>query len=335
MLELPWRIGERLTAIHLLSGLRGNAYLYSPKCDPYARDQWQTPYPVGSSDEQVIRVALHEAERNMLDFIWAVSPGVNGLAAVDPAILEAKIDAMRKIGVSHFGLFLDDIDDHAPGPQIALINRIDDYIRKTAPNERLLVVGTTYCGHSGNFYNCEGPNAYTDQLGAQVHPTVDFMWTGEDVIPPTMSAADMTAINASFRRTVTIWDNWPETATGFTGRSKDLGTAVRGYFSSPLVSEKGAPIRSYFKVLGPIADYLWAPERYDAPASYADWQPRLDAIDAVDAFTPCGNRPDGWICDDTNANRIYFCDPSTKCLSAHACPGGCVVGAPGVEDVCN
>jgi hypothetical protein len=334
MLSLPWRVGERLATIHLVSGLRGNAYLYGPKCDPYSRDEWQVPYPAGSSDEQVIRVALHEAERHMLDFIWAVSPGVKGLAAVDPAKLEAKIDAMRSIGVSHFALFLDDIDDHAAAPQVALINTIDDYIRATAPNERLLVVGTTYCGHSGNFYNCEGPNAYTDQLGAKVHPTVDLMWTGEDVIPDTMSAADMTAINASFARKVTIWDNGPLTDTGFSGRASDLGTAASGYFSNPVLCENGSPIRSYFEVLGPIADYLWATERYVAAASYADWQPRLDAIDEVDACAPCGARPDGWICDDTDAHRILFCDPKTKCMSAHACPGGCVVGAPGVEDVC-
>src|SRR5262249_30128378 len=149
--------------------------------------------------------------------------------------------SMRAIGVSHFALFLDDISSHSAAPQITLANAADDYIRKSAPSEHLIIVGTTYCSNPNNTFNCGGPNAYTDQLGQGLNPDIEVMWTGTDVEPSTMSAADMSGVDASLKRKVTVWDNWPNAPGSYTGRSADLAGAVQGYYSNPVLNEFPGP----------------------------------------------------------------------------------------------
>ena len=339
MTFLPWRPGDRRSVLDLMSRLRENMFIYAPKCDPYTRARWRTLYPPGSSDEAVIRVALHDAEARLIDFVWAISPGGDynfASPAGDFAALTKKIDAMRALGVRHFALFLDDIPDHSAGPQVTLINAVEDYLHKQAPGEHLLVVGTTYCSNPGNTFNCGGPNAYTDAMGSGVRPEVEIMWTGTDVEPSTMSAADLTAIDGSLKRKVTIWDNWPNAPGSFTGRSGDVPSGARGYFTNPVLNEYPGPANPppvLYAVLGPVADWAWAPPRYAGheAASYAAWQPILKHLGA-DACAPCGADAPGWTCDGKSA--IAFCDPTTRCLSKHPCPGGCTVEPAGTPDLC-
>jgi hyaluronoglucosaminidase len=336
---LPWRVADRGQLLSLMSRLRENTFVYGPKCDPYARAQWRTLYPSGSSDEDVIRVAIHQADQELLEFVWSISPGGDynfASPASDWQSLTAKIDSMIGLGVKHFALFLDDIADHSAGPQVGLINQLDDYVKQKLPGEHLLVVGTTYCSDPSNTFNCGGPNAYTDTMGAQVHSDVEILWTGASVEPSTMSAADMKAIDASLKRPVTIWDNWPNAPGGFTGRSADLPGAVRGYFSNPVLNEYPGPANppaTFFAALGPIADYLWMSDRYakNPSASYQAWQP----IDPKQACAPCGANSPGWTCDPSTKNQILFCDYTTKCLSALPCPGGCASKPAGTPDECN
>ncbi len=339
MTWLPWRPGDRAATLALMSRLRENTFIYAPKCDPYTRATWRSAYPAGSSDEAVIRVAIHDADANLVDFVWAISPGGDynfGAPAADFAALTGRIDQLRALGVKHFALFLDDIADHSPGPQVGLINAVEDYLRKAAPTEHLLVVGTTYCSNPNNTFNCGGPNAYTDALGAGVRPEVEIMWTGADVEPSTMSAADMTGINTSLKRKVTIWDNWPNAPGSFLGRSADLPTVVQGYFSNPVLNEYPGPANppaTFYDVLGPVADYTWDAARYvgHEAASHNAWQSILKAL-AVDGCGACGADAPGWTCAGKSA--IAYCSFDTHCLSTHPCPGGCTVEANGVPDLC-
>ncbi len=327
----PWLVDERADAILLMAALRENTYLYGPKCDPYSRALWDEPYP--EDEATLVRVALHAAERAMIDFVWAVSPGG---PVEDFDLLAAKIDAMRDLGVSHFALFLDDIDDHSAPDQLETILALDDYIKESAPDEHLIIVGTTYCSDPDSPYNCGGPNEYTDALGAALPSDTQVLWTGLDVVPDTMEAADMDDINQSLGRRVTIWDNWPRDEVAFRGREADLVDAVDGYFSNPVLNEHpfpALPTRTFFQVLGPIADYLWHPDRYDVDASFEAWQPILDGLHTDGACGACEAEAEGWTCT-ADGDAIGFCDPNTGCWSEHPCPGGCTVGAPGVADLC-
>jgi len=316
---LPYSVTDRTALLRLMSRLRENAFIYGPKNDPYARDLWREPYPlrgVGEGAGQTIEAAAHEADRLLVDFIWSVSPGLsfdfNHFDAELDA-LKAKIDEVRGLGARRFALFLDDILLADAANHARLMNALDDYIHRFDPSARLITVGTRY-----SF----GPNDYTDALGTSAHSDIEIMWTGNTIEPATMTATDLATINASLRRKVTIWDNWPNLPGSFHGRSGDLHSAVQGYFTNPVLNELSLhPPVVFFQVLGPIADYLWYPEGYSGNSSYEAWRPVLSrVIQWVAPCPPCGNLRAGWTCS-AEGTAILFCDG--RCVTALPCPGGC------------
>ncbi|HJZ85816.1 MAG TPA: beta-N-acetylglucosaminidase domain-containing protein [Polyangia bacterium] len=329
----PYSVTDRTTLLRLQDRLRENAFIYGPKNDPYARDQWRDPYPLtgtGAGAGQVIQVAAHEADRLLVDFIWSISPGLSYDFANDAAEfarLTAKIENLRSLGVRRFALFLDDIGSANATQHADLINRTADYLRSRDAQAHLIVVGTRYAF---------GPDAYTDTLGQRLHPDIEVMWTGNDIEPATMTAADMGAVNRSLRRSVTIWDNWPNAPGSFTGRSADLHAAVAGYYSNPVLNEQAAhPPAVFWQVLGAISDYLWDPERYapDPGSSFQRWQPILSRwLPQVAPCSPCGSFGAGWTCSPTDRNTIYYCDG--RCLTGLPCPGDCQLQPNPHPDIC-
>lgn len=348
---LPYRVEDRSRLLRLMARARLNTFMYGPKCDPFAGPAaWDQAYPEGYA--QAVAAAAHEADANLVDFVYGIRPlsfyARPGTYQARLAKLTAKLDAIRALGVRHFALFWDDSYDF-PGSvadQIRLINDVDTYVKKSDPKDRLTVVGQPYCGKTDDF--CSGPNALTDAWGAGLHADIAIFWTGTGVEPPTMNAGQMTAINASYRRKVTIWDNWPCSGgdrcggPGFRGRSGDLPGAIAGYFANPVLNEHpgpALPVARFFEVLGPIADWAWNAKAYAGreAASYARWQPKLAALGPAigAACTPCGAYGDYWTCSKTDKNAIAFCDPDTKCLSTFACAKGCEAKPAPSPDVCH
>jgi hypothetical protein len=334
-----WSPGDRALVIKLLSRLRQNVFIYGPKCDPYARMTWRTPYPQDGS-AQTVRAAVLEADAQLVDFVWSLSPGADynfAAPAADLAAAEAKIDSMRQLGVRQFALFLDDNTTGASAQQEAtLMNAIDDYIRMTDPTTHLIVVGNEYFGLN--------PSAYTSTLGTTLHPDIEVMWTGSAVFAPTMSASDFTALDASFHRHLSVWDNWPRTTGSFTGRSGDLPTAIAAYYSNPVVDESHTnapkPLSAYVQMLGPIADFAWNASGYAAASSTTRWQPILAAWQTTDRPCPANacsaNGPlyPGFSCT-ANGAQIAYCDArDNDCVTSVVCPGGCKAGATRGTDVC-
>jgi hypothetical protein len=271
----PYSTADRATLLQLMGRLRENVFVYGPKDDPYARDRWREAYPVDVG--ATIQAGVREADANKVRFVWSISPGVSfDFARFDAelATLKTKIESVRSLGVRHFALFMDDISHNVASDHARLMNAVDDHLKSKDPSARLLVVGTTYSG---------APDAYTDTLGRLVHPDVEIMWTGSEVFSPTITPASLGAVNTSLRRRVGIWDNWPQTVDGFTGRSADLFTATEGFYTNPVLNETFGyapqrPARVLFQALGPIADYLWNPGAYVAQTSFNAWQPRLDVL---------------------------------------------------------
>jgi hypothetical protein len=166
----------------------------------------------------------------------------------------------------------------------------------------------------------------------------------------------MSGVDWSFKRKMSIWDNWP-TSTGccggaaaapkMTGRSNDLATTITGFYTNPVVNECGPEcgsamhIDDFIKHLGPVADFAWGPAHYNAnvDASYARWSPIMSAFESDFACskTACsGSGPvyPGWTCD-AQKQGLYFCDSyNADCVTAFACANGCSLQASGTPDVC-
>jgi hypothetical protein len=338
----PYSISDRTTIIRLMGRLRENTFIYSPKGDLKTRNQWRVAYT--QYESQTIATAAHEADANLITFFYGISPGLDyHFTAGDYAALKNKIESVRALGVRQFAVFWDDISGNLSadeGRQHAqVMNQLDDDLRSRDPAARLITVGDDYRGAG---------TPYSDGLGALLHPGVEVLWTGNNnannVEPDTMSPHDLDDPNRHLRRKVGIWDNWPVRDDQFSGRTGDLWKNVSGFYSNPVLNELSAhPTRSFLQVLGPIADYLWYPERYvgSPQSSYSRWQPILGGMQRVVApCTPVGGITGGWTCQPGNPDAIYFCDsdPSRACagcVTALPCPGGCQSQRVGLPDLCH
>ena len=348
---LPYRMQDRLELVRLLSRLRMNVFMYGPKCDDYSGPgAWSTPYPTDVAE--LVQTTARLADAQLVRFVWAIRPLTffsDGGYATELAALEAKLDQLRSLDVRHFALFWDDSYDYAGSvaQQIQLMNDVDAYVKSKDPSDHLTVVGQPYC--SGSSF-CSGPDATTDAFGSGLHPDIEIFWTGPGVEPTTIAASDLAGIDGSYRRKVTIWDNWPcagasYCSPGFHGRAADMPGAIQGYFANPVLDEYNGPalpVVQFFQVLGPISDYLWNAQAYAAStasedASYQRWQPLLTELEPKVGSTcvPCGSYGAYWTCSTTNKQHIEFCDPVTSCLTDIPCPNGCQPQPAGQADICH
>jgi hyaluronoglucosaminidase len=281
----PWTIDERRQTLRRMARLRMNTYLYGPKDDPYHRVKWAEPYP----DEVARQIAdaAREAAKHEIDFIWSVSPGYGSYMYEAPpetsieygsteafATLTRKIEQVRALGVTRIALFLDDVKDELPhaadraryatlvDAQIDLVNRLQQYL-----GTRLLFVGTRYTELMPGWQD------YNRALGAGLDANVDVMWTGPLIFSDVLTPAKLAEIDGYLKRKVILWDNWPPLLRAPEGRSPDLPLAAGGILSNAVLSEGAAnPIGDFWQVLGPIADYAWNPESYQAASSFATWR---------------------------------------------------------------
>ena len=269
----PWTHAQRLRLIDELGACGMNAFVYGPKDDPLVRAEWRRPYD-GEALER-LRELVDRGRASGMEVAWCISPGlsIRYADAGDGDALIAKIRSVAAIGVTRFGLLLDDIpgelrhaEDRAAFPDlasahVALIGRVFAALR---PDERLIVCPTVYRG--------TGDDPYLATLAA-IDPRIDCFWTGRAICSPTLDLADAAHLTRVLRRPPTYWDNYPvnDVAMGYElhvgpyrGRDPLLWRASAGVIANgmELFESSRIPFRT-------IADYLADPEGYDPEASWA------------------------------------------------------------------
>ncbi len=261
-----YRDEERDRLIRLAARLRMDRYLYGPKHDPWHRDRWFEQYPAA----ELTAIANHAAtaRRELVQFFWAIAPGKTyrpdaSARACGFNALKEKLRQLSGVGIANFGLFLDDLFRYDAERDVTLMKRFCDFVKSEWPAARIAIVGDWYARF---------PVPYTDQMGAAIDEDVELLWTGPEVYAWSISAKDMSAINNSYQRAASIWDNAPMLLGPLRSRSRDLPDAVRAYYSNPVVCELDRhPVSDYEKVLGTVGDYAWNAEQYDPKASWERW----------------------------------------------------------------
>ena len=353
---------SRSEILRLMARLRGNTFIYGPKCDSFGRGgtcagqastpNWTSTYQNDFGQASSIITLAAEADANLVDLYWAMNPliGVNWNDPTGAPLTAAKkkIDELRSMGVHHFAMFIDDASPipTTAGNAAALMNGTNAYLKTLDPGDHLLVVTWAYNGYWAT--------SWQQGFGAALDKDVEVMWTGPGIESCTVSASDMGAPNANYQRTLSIWDNWPShtcdppwpphaTPAKMSGRSGDLAPAIHGYYSNPVISEAGGDLSEELSHLGPIFDFAWSPSHYGTAvdASYARWATVLPAWQAF--VHPCSNTDCtvkgasyiGFACDPNDANGILFCDTYEKnCVTKLSCPKGCSV-QNNAMDTCN
>lgn len=280
----PWTHAERLDQLAFYGDIKANTYVYAPKDDPYHRDRWREPYPadlLAQLGELVDTATAHHVR-----FTFALSPGTSICysSTQDREALIAKLQAMYDLGVRAFSIPLDDIsytrwncpEDAdvygAPGraaaarAQVDLLNDVQqNFIETRAGTWPLQMVPTEY----GDLTD----TPYKQILRDTLDPDILVMWTGTDVVPPSITVEQAERASELFGRNVFVWDNYPvndyaQTAgrlllAPYDRREPGLSDHLAGIVSNPMNQAAASKV-----ALFTIADFAWNDRAYARNASW-------------------------------------------------------------------
>lgn len=266
----PWSQADRLSQLKYYGQIKANTYIYGPKDDPYhSSPNWRKPYPPKEAEN--IKTLVKAANQNFVDFVWAIHPGKDiQWTDEDQNNVLKKFESMYDLGVRSFALFFDDISGEGTKAekQAGLLNFLNtNFVEKKGDVKPLILTPTDY----NKSWAGDGPNSYLKILGKQLDPSIQIMWTGDQVIADvTRSTLDW--VNQRIRRPALFWWNFP--VSDYTrdhlllgpsyGLEKDLNsTNMAGVLSNPMEhAEASKPA-----IFG-VADYDWNTSAYDDMAAW-------------------------------------------------------------------
>ncbi|MPQ43650.1 beta-N-acetylglucosaminidase domain-containing protein [Clostridium tarantellae] len=279
----PWSHEDRLNQIRFYGENKMNTYIYAPKDDPYHRDKWDEPYP--ESELNRMQELIDTSIENEVDFVFAISPGgsINLNSEEHYKKLIAKLESMYDMGVRSFAVFFDDISNKDAMGQSKLLNRVQrEFIEKKGDCNPLIMVPQEY--------SLPTIGSYTDIMGRELDENIIVMWTGNDVVPPTITVDDLTLINEKYNRKMFIWWNFPvndycqdKLLLGpAEGLDLNLDNAVVGLVSNPMNESECSMLPLYT-----TADYTWNTNDYNRDKSWENAIKELggEAAEALKIFT--------------------------------------------------
>ena len=251
-----WSHLDRLYMIRFLSEAGFNTYMYAPKDDEYHRTEWRKDYP--ESAARNLRELINVCELFSINFIFTVSPGLSITYSdtQERELLLKKLRVSIDMGVRWVGVLLDDIlpnlaheEDKKVYPSLAkahgsLLNYVKDELQKNG-NIKLCFCPTYYANdYLGR--NIEN-NEYLSEIGSELDPSIDILWTGRYVVSPTITVDDAQSFSKVVKRKPLLWDNYPvndyfrsERGAGlrlnvgpFSGRSPDSLSTFRDTWQIP------------------------------------------------------------------------------------------------------
>ncbi|SMD25275.1 beta-N-acetylhexosaminidase family protein [Kibdelosporangium aridum] len=280
----PWTHSERLAQLAFYGAVKANTYIYAPKDDPFHRERWREPYPQDTLKElgELVKAAADHHVR----FTYALSPGTSICysSELDRAALTQKLQAMYDLGTRAFSIPLDDIsytrwncqgDQEtygAPGraaaarAQVDLLNHVQrDFVASHPGTHPLQMVPTEY----GDLTD----TAYKQVIRATLDPAILVMWTGTDVVPPSITVDQAQRASALFGRNVFVWDNYPvndySQSAGrlllapYDHREAGLSRHVAGIVSNPMNQAAASKVAVFT-----MADFMWNDQAYNRDASW-------------------------------------------------------------------
>lgn len=293
----PWSHEERLDQLEFYGDVKANTYIYAPKDDPYHRDRWRDPYPADKLAE--LGEIVTTATENHVRFTFALSPGntVCYSSDSDYQALVTKLQQMYDLGVRAFNIPLDDInlgswhcaEDRAafgaPSArtagiaQAAFLDRVQkEFVETHDGVYPLQMVPTEY-------YNTTDSGYKTALRG--MDEDVVVMWTGEGVVPQSVTVDQAKKAATVFGGPTFLWDNYPVNDYGQTSgrlllapydkREAGLGEFLSGIVSNPMNQAAASKIA----IFG-VADFTWNDRAYDAEHN---WSQAFEYITDGDAAT--------------------------------------------------
>jgi hypothetical protein len=239
----PWSWEERADSVRFLAPRGYSFYLYAPKADPYLRRRWQEPHPEADLAELC---DLRELCRSAgMRFGIGLSPFELHLAPGDewrPA-LTAKLDRLAQLEPDDLAILFDDMRGDVP----QLAERQAAIVSAAAGDglaNRILCCPSYYSDDPIlDLAFGRRPDRYLEDLGRLLDPSIEIMWTGEEVCSREIAPGHIARVAETIGRRPFLWDNWPVNdgprmaqhlhLRAFTGRPAAIGPLVSGHAINP------------------------------------------------------------------------------------------------------
>lgn len=282
----------RVALVEWLGNHDYDAYAYSPKNDPFARDRWRDPYP---ADELARFAELVGVCRDAgLELSMTMNPGLDWRVG-DPAdvdALTAKLDAFRAIGVAGLAVAWDDVPGGGAEIGAEHGNAVARAFERIGGDARWFTCPVDYSARE--------PTAYLRAFADALPPEVAIVWTGPGIVSPTLTGADATPLAAALGRELLFGENFPVNDGGmahvmhlgpYPTRDASFvdatGGAVVNFMHRPLASRLGLAVAAKF----------WRDPTGDR---YAQW---VDALAEFDGLEPLARACSSWV-DDPEPDRV-------------------------------
>lgn len=273
----PWRHEERLKGLNFFAAHNMNYFILAPKDDPWQRFDWHTPFD--QSFLESTSELMDRARSVAIQLAVCISPGltVRYSKQADSEALMVRYRQLASIGVTQFGLLLDDIpwdlqfdEDKKQYSSIAqahgdFANRIYEAISIEIPGSQLFTCPLQYHGR--------GHESYIKEFGNTLRDEIDLMWTGRQICSEYLESVDARYFREQTSKKPFYWDNYPVNDVAMIHqlhvgpiekRDSDLGQYAAGLVANPMEKFELSLIS-----LATIGDYLWDSKNYDAEISWS------------------------------------------------------------------
>ncbi len=309
----PWSHESRKSVMEIMAKNRMNTVYYAPKDDLFHREKWREKYPEGELAR--LKELVDCAKEYYMDFFWCIAPGLSMKYSdkVEFDTLIKKTKQLYSIGITSFGLLLDDIDDELAfeedkaafgetvNAHIELINRYYSALKEIDSSIRLTVCPTLYHG-KGNEY-------YISKLGKNIPTLVSVFWTGRDICSRELTSLEAIGFIESTHHKPLYWDNYPVNdcsmhnemhISPIINRDPDLYKYSEGIISNCMEYAECSKIP-----LITFANYLWDSENYDPQKSWESAISQVVGKENADNFIIFADHLYTSCLKDANSRRMY------------------------------
>ncbi len=207
-----WSDSGRVDVIEWMGRAKMNSYLYGPKGDPRVRRRWREPY----SDVELfkLRRMVQASRENHILVAYTISPGqgVEYGSDADFNTVMLRIRQMQSIGFKMFVLGFDDTlgmvyneNDRKKFANLGeaeafLSNRVAAALKEYDPDAVLVVVPEIY----GGVHDIPYAKSFAEKLDKDIM----IGWTGEQILSPKLTEADIVEFASYYKRPPSFGDNW-------------------------------------------------------------------------------------------------------------------------------
>lgn len=277
---LPWTPEERISLMEFASRFKSNIYIYAPKDDSYHASNWRSLYT--ENDLAILKEQIEAGRKTKTRLAWAIHPFLSqaitesnyeeGLSAI-----KNKFEQIYEAGVRQFVVSADDVDTSAGlltdgSLHRKLLNDLVVWNKEKGDCYDLVFVPSGYCYRAEERLGVE-LNSYFSTLMEGLDPSVEIMWTGNDVCSK-VSTGCFDIFSELTGKKSFMWLNWPvndySTSHLLLGKAEVLdmpyaGTEPEfvGLVTNPMQQAEASKLSIFA-----ISDYAWNTEAFDVDKSY-------------------------------------------------------------------